>query len=211
MRRFRRFARRRTSRRRITPRRFFRARKSLKIARSLVHSYVRNTVLTPLTAAGNNAVFTYTWEYNTMNSAQEFSVIYEYFKINAVRWTFYVDQGDSIVGTNLVTSPQLTTAIVRDVSGLTISTENHLLEYRTARTKCLMNGIKHTVYLKHPSFENLQSFQPPYRGAWFPTLNQAGALSAEVFQGLKFLFKGLNTNTTIRVYRKDYLQFKGIR
>ena len=207
----RRFARKRIARRRITPRRYFRARKSLKIARNFVHSFTRTTLLSNLGSAGNNVVSSLITQFSTINGAAEFATLYKFYRINAVKWTFYVDQSDSLVG-NTVTSPQLTTVVNRDINGgLAPSTESDLLQFKSARTKCLSSGIKMTVYVKNPSMDSNNSAVPVnMKKQWFPCYLGAPTLNNTQFAGMSYLYKGLDTNTSIRVYRKDYLQFKGM-
>lgn len=211
MRRRSRFARRSTFRRRITKKKYFRARKALKIARTFVHSFVRTTLLSDLASAGNNTVQSFITQFSTINGAAEFAALYKFYRINAVKWTFFVDQSDSLVG-NTVTSPQLTTVVNRDINGGVVpSLEADLLQFRTARTKTLSSGIKMSVYVKAPSMDSNNSAVPVnMKKQWFPCYLTPPTLNNTQFAGVSFLYKGLDTNTHIRVYRKDYLQFKGM-
>lgn len=210
----RRFARRRIARRKITPRRFFRARKSLKIARQFVHSFVRTTVLTDLDSVtpGNNTVSSLVTTFSTINGAAEFGALYKFFRINATKWTFFCDQPNAQTGQAGVTAPQFTSVVNRDISGPTApSTESDLLQFRSAKTKTLTNGIKHTVYVKYPTMDVQSTALPsPMSKQWYPTYATGAALNPTQFDGVTFLFKGLDIETNIRVYRKDYLQFKGM-
>lgn len=208
----RRFTRRRPIRRRITPRRMFRARKSLKISRKFVHSYTRHNTLTNITSASSGLVTTLSWDFASMNGSTKFSTIYKYFRINAVRYTFIVDQNNSQVGTASAFAPEITSCINRDPTPIVPATESDILNFPSSKTTCLTNGRKHVVYIKKPNVDISTSTVPiPTGRQWFPCFAGVGtSLNGTTFNGISFFIKNLNAQTSIRVYRKDYFQLKGI-
>jgi len=195
-------------RRRVTPRKFFRARKSLKIARQFVHSYTRTTQLTDLVPAGAGSVASYSTSFSTINNAAEYAVLYKYFRINATKWTFWLDQPEVVAGTANVYRPKFTWAVNRDLTTAP-STISGLLEYRGAKTVAMGHGPI-TVYVKNPAMENAGTGIPiGLKKQWYPTV-VAGSPNATDFNGVTFLFSDIVSTAHIRVFRKDYFQLKGL-
>lgn len=196
-------ARRRFRPRRVTPRRYFRARKSLKIARRFVHNFVRTDKLNNLTTDG---ITDYTVGLNDITGNTEFAVLYRYFMIRAIKYTFYAYRTNADVGGTGVQVPRITTVINRD--GATLSTESDLLQMPSARTTTLDNGRKHVVYIKKPTFDSTTFVSKP-NSFWVPCYSSGTTVNTLSFRGMTVSVAGLTTDSNqIAIYRKVYLQCK---